>query len=129
MDKEEILLTTDVGKWNKKMPTFLQMNVYTLFKKYPPSNASDSYMLAKFDAIVIRRKHRQQHNHPVSLGNCDIDFFNFCRCKVQNFKILNLYKWNQNFRGIFWNFTKVKPIVNKVLQNFTKWNWNFVNYC
>jgi len=75
----------------QKMPTFLQMNVYTLFKKYPPSNASDSYMLAKFDAIVIRRKHRQQHNHPLSLGNCDIDFFNFRHCKVENFKILNLY--------------------------------------
>jgi hypothetical protein len=26
------------------------------------------------------------------VGNCDIDFFNFRHCQVQNFKILNLFE-------------------------------------
>ncbi len=31
------------------------------------------------------------------LGNCNVEFFNFCHCQVQNFEILNLLEWNQNF--------------------------------
>jgi len=40
------------------------------------------------------------------LGNCDIDFFNFCHWKVQNFEILNLSKRSQNFAVIFWKYWK-----------------------
>jgi hypothetical protein len=36
------------------------------------------------------------------VGNCDIDFLNFRHCQVQNFKISNLSKWNQNFAANFW---------------------------
>ncbi len=40
------------------------------------------------------------------LGNCDIDFLNFRHRQIQNFKILNLYKQNQNSGVIFWKYWK-----------------------
>ncbi len=51
----------------------------------------------------------------IIVGNCDIDFLNFRQCQVWNFKILNLYKWNQNFGVVF--------------QKYQKQNWKSTNYC
>ncbi len=62
------------------------------------------------------------------LGNCDIDFFNFCHHKVQNFEILKI---NQNFAVIFWKYQKQKRT------RVTPWKfhemslvlWNLINNC
>jgi hypothetical protein len=40
------------------------------------------------------------------LGNCDIDFFNFCHWKMRSFEILNLFKRSQNFAVIFQKYLK-----------------------
>jgi hypothetical protein len=88
-----------------------------------------------------------QRPHPGSfyfyqLGNCNFDFLNFCHRQVWNFKILNLYKWNQNFGVIFqkyqkrnWKSTKYfatsrKPCVLPL--KFCEMSivlWNPINYC
>ncbi len=34
-------------------------------------------------------------------SNCDIDFFNFRHCLVQNFNILNLFERNWNLESSF----------------------------
>jgi hypothetical protein len=36
-----------------------------------------------------------------AVGNCGIDFFNFCHQKVRIFEISNLFKRNQNFAVTF----------------------------
>jgi len=56
------------------------------------------------------------------LGNCDIDFLNFCHCQVWNFEILNLFKWNWTYAVIFRKYQKQnrKPtmyIANEWKQN------------
>ncbi len=76
------------------------------------------------------------------VGNCDIDFLNFCHRQVQNFKIWNLYEWNPNFGVIFWKFWKQSQKSTKCFKMSQKpWviplkfhkmsliSWNLVNYC
>jgi hypothetical protein len=41
-----------------------------------------------------------------TLGNCDIDFFNFRNQKVWNFEISNLFERNRNFEVIFQKYWK-----------------------
>jgi hypothetical protein len=78
----------------------------------------------------------------VRVGNCNIGFFNFCYRQVWNFEILNLFKQNQNFAIIFWEYwkqnrkstkyfaTSQKPSVIP-LKFFQKSlvSWYIVNYC
>ena len=45
------------------------------------------------------------------LGNCDIDFFNFCHHQVWNFNISNQSKWDQNFA---FNFQKHRKQTQKI---------------
>ncbi len=47
------------------------------------------------------------------LGNCDIDFFNFCHHQVQNFLILNWSEQNQNFDVNFQNQQKQQQKLTK----------------
>ncbi len=76
------------------------------------------------------------------LGNCDIDFLNFCHCQVQNFKIFNLYKWNLNFGVIFQKYWKQNGKSTKYFKTSQKPRviplkflemplvlWNLINYC
>jgi len=42
----------------------------------------------------------------LAVGNCNIDFLNFCHPQVQNFEISNLYKRNWNFGVIFRKYRK-----------------------
>ncbi len=75
------------------------------------------------------------------MGNCDIDFLNFCHCQVQNFKISKL--WTKlKFCSHLLKVPKVKPKVTKYFE--TSWkpsvillkccemllvSWNLINYC
>ncbi len=76
------------------------------------------------------------------VGNCDIDFLNFRHCQVRNFKILNLYEWNQNFGVIFqkyqkqnWKSTKYfttswKPsVIHLKFHEMSLVSSNLINYC
>ncbi len=76
------------------------------------------------------------------LGNCDINFLNFCDCQVWNFKISNLYEWNWNFAIIFWkyrrqNWKSTKYITTESRQSIIPLKlseimsvlWNLVNFC
>ena len=70
----------------------------------------------------------------IGLGNCDIDFLNFCHRQVWNFKILNLYKRNQNFGVIFWTTkyfaTSWKPsVIPLKFHEMSLVSWNLINYC
>jgi hypothetical protein len=76
------------------------------------------------------------------VGNCNINVLNFCHCQVWNFKILNLYEWNQNFGAVFQKYQKQNQKSTKYFT--TSWkpsviplkfhemslvSWNLVNYC
>ncbi len=76
------------------------------------------------------------------VGNCDIDFFNFCHWKVRNFEISNQFERNRNFAVIFsksqkqnWKFTKYfetsqKPRVTPLkFHEMSSVLWNLINYC
>jgi hypothetical protein len=63
------------------------------------------------------------------VGNCDIDFINFCHCQVEYFKISNLSK-RLKFFGQLSKELKLKPKLTKYIK--TEWKqsniqWNFVN--
>ncbi len=51
-----------------------------------------------------------------ALGNCDMDFFNFRNCRVQNFKILNQSKRDQNFVVNFRKHRKQKQKLTKYIK-------------
>ncbi len=76
------------------------------------------------------------------VGNCDIDFLNFCHHQVWNLEISNLHEWNWNFGIIFPKFRKRKRKSTKYFK--ISWNpcaiplkfcemllvlWNLINYC
>jgi hypothetical protein len=76
------------------------------------------------------------------VGNCDIDFLNFCHRQVQNFKISNLYKQKWNFGAIFWKYwkqnwkstkyftTSRKPsVIALKFHEMSSVSWNVINYC
>ncbi len=56
----------------------------------------------------------------LELGNCNIDFFNFCHCQVWNFKILNQSERNQNFAINFWKHRKRKQKLTKYIETERK---------
>jgi hypothetical protein len=77
-----------------------------------------------------------------NIGNCDIDFFNFCHRQVWNLEILNLFEGNQNFAVIFWKYqnqnqkstkyfaTSQKPsIVPLKFCEISLDSWNLISYC
>jgi hypothetical protein len=76
------------------------------------------------------------------VGNCNIDFLNFCHRQVRNFKISNLYKRKWNFGAIFWKYwkqnwkstkyftTSRKPsVIALKFHEMSSVSWNFINYC
>ncbi len=78
----------------------------------------------------------------ISVGNCDIDFFNFCHWKVWNFEILSLLERNRNFAVIFQKYqkrnrkstkyfkTSQKPrVISLKFHEISLVSWNVVNYC
>jgi hypothetical protein len=65
------------------------------------------------------------------LGNCDIDFFNFCHRQLQNFPIWNHSKWGPNFAVNFWNHHRQKQKLtkcNESEQNKSITLWKFVRF-
>ncbi len=78
----------------------------------------------------------------ILVGNCDIDFLNFRHCKLWNFRISNLYKWNQNFGVIFQKYRKQNRKSTKYFETSWKYSviplkfhemslvsWTLINYC
>ncbi len=72
------------------------------------------------------------------VGNCNIDFFNFCHCQVWNFKILNLFEQNWYFPVTFWKYRKSKKyfaiswkpsVIPLKFCEMSLVSWNLTNYC
>jgi hypothetical protein len=68
----------------------------------------------------------------LNLGNCDMIFFNFRYCRVQNFKILNQSRHEWNFVVNFWKHQKWKQKSTKYIK--TDWKQsimsrNFRKFC
>jgi hypothetical protein len=91
------------------------------------SDSTNVLWISKLANFLIRHPHSNCDNKKFCevypLGNCDIDFFNFCHHLVWNFKILNQSEWDQNFTVNFWKHRKAKVKVHKVHWNWTKLKW------
>jgi hypothetical protein len=78
---------------------------------------------------------RAKESEALAIGNCDIDFFNFSHCQVQNIKIFNLFEWNWTFAVYFWKYNRVYRNWMKAKYytiNFYEISlvlWNLVNFC
>jgi hypothetical protein len=59
------------------------------------------------------------------VGTCDIDFFNFHHCQVQNFEILNLLEQNQNFAVNFWKYQQQNQKSTKYI--VTEWKQRIIS--
>ncbi len=95
-----------------------------------------TFRITTFSIMTLTVTHSK-----MPLGNCDIDFFNFCHCQVQNFDISNLFKQNRNFAVYFWkhrkrNWKSTKYIATEQKQCIIPIKfceillvlWNFVNF-
>ncbi len=73
------------------------------------------------------------------LNNCNIEFFTFRHCQVQNFEISNQSEQDQNFAVNFWKlqkwkqklikYIKIEVKCHEILSTFMKFcllSWNFV---
>ncbi len=66
---------------------------------------------------------------PIGVGNCNIDFFNFCHRQYRSFQILNQLKQDWNFIVKFQNHRKGKQELskyNEIEHNQIIMLWNFV---
>ncbi len=62
----------------------------------------------------------------IKLGNCDIDFWNFRHCQVQNFKILNLYL-ESSFESTK-SETESQQCTSKLHESLVFYHWNFMKF-
>ncbi len=65
-------------------------------------------------------------------GNCNIVYFTFRHCQVQNFEILKQSERDWNFVVNFLKNQKQKQKLNKYIKTEQKWSilpWNFIKFC
>jgi hypothetical protein len=74
--------------------------------------------LILFSSLLNRSK--ISNSSTFSVGNCDINFFNFRHRQVWNFQILNWSERDQNFTVNVWNHWKQKWKLRKC--NESEWN-------
>ncbi len=63
------------------------------------------------------------------VGNCDIDFFNFCHRQVQNFEISNMFEQNQNFAVVFRKYRKQNQKSTKYIATEQKQSIITLKFC